>query len=72
MLADNTKILKKNIVPIASVSDRLENKIYTWTLVTNNKYPSSVNQEEEKREIKVFKTIEVLKSALINSHSKSK
>ena len=74
MLIDNTKILKKNIVPVTSIRDSLKNKIYTWTVIINNEHASSVlsNQEEEKREIRVFETIEVLKSALINSHSISK
>jgi hypothetical protein len=68
MLTDNTKILKKNIVPITSISDSLESKIYTWTVATNNEYPSGqlTNQEEEKRKIRVFETIEGLKSALTN------
>lgn len=68
MLTDHTKVLKKNIIPVALINDDLENKVYTWTIVTN-KDRTARNLEEETREIRLFETIEHLKSAMIDPYT---
>ncbi|OYX22784.1 MAG: hypothetical protein B7Z06_11155 [Flavobacteriales bacterium 32-35-8] len=69
LLTNNAKILKKNIIPVSLISENLENKIYTWNVITNSGHASgvSVSLEEAKRIINSFASTGVVKSNIAES-----
>lgn len=69
LLTNNAKILKKNIIPVSLISENLENKIYTWNVITDSGHASgvSVSLEEAKRVINSFASTGVLKSNIAES-----
>lgn len=71
LLTNNAKILKKNIIPMSLLNENLENKIYTWNVITNSGHASgvSVSLEEAKRIIDSFKSMGVVKSNIAESSS---
>jgi len=66
MLTENTKILKKSIVPVNLSKKNLVNNDYSWDVVVTKGHASSLyaNLKKDKKEKRTFKTIEALKSAL--------
>ena len=56
MLTNNSKILRKNILPVILVNEKLEDKIYTWNVITNSGQTSgvSVSLAEAKKVINSF------------------
>lgn len=66
MLTNNSKILKKNIIP---VNEKVEDRIYTWLVTTNSGQISgvSVSLEDAKKVINSFGYNEVLNSEIVES-----
>ncbi|WP_157804980.1 hypothetical protein [Confluentibacter lentus] len=69
LLTNNAKILKKNIIPMSLISENLENKIYTWNVITNSGHASgvSISLEEAIRVINSFGNSEEVKSNIDES-----
>ncbi|WP_162623314.1 hypothetical protein [Confluentibacter sediminis] len=68
-LSNNSKIIKKNIIPMSLISKNLGDKIYTWNVITNSGHASgvSVSLEEAKRVINSFGNTEIVKSNIVES-----
>ena len=70
LLANNTKILKKNIIPLVTARQwYTKDKVYTWNRITNHGKANGVSTsfEEAQKVINLFKTKEVIKSNIIES-----
>lgn len=72
LLTKNVKILKKNIIPIAIMNDHLDNKIYTWNVITNFGHASgvSLSLEEANRVIDSFGSKEVIQFNIMETSTK--
>ncbi len=69
LLTNNTKILKKNIIPMSLISENLGDKVYTWNVITHSGHASgvSVSLEEARRVIHSFGNTEIVKSNIVES-----
>ena len=43
MLTNNSRIIKKNIIPTSSTNESEEDKIYTWNVITNSGKASGIS-----------------------------
>lgn len=62
MLTTNAKVLRKNIIPVSSVNEGSEDKIYTWNVISTNGQASGISKslKEAQRVINSFGTTEVV------------
>lgn len=69
VLTNNTRIFRKNITPVTLLNETLEDKIYTWNVITNSGQVSgvSVSLEEARKVINSFGYKEIVKSKIIES-----
>lgn len=69
ILTNNARILKKNIIPLSLTNKSLEDKIYTWNVITKKGQASGISTslEEAQRVINSFGAMEVLKSNIAES-----
>lgn len=58
LLTNNARILKKNIIPVTTSNDGLEDKIYTWKIIRNYVQASGIAKslKEAKKAIQLFDT----------------
>jgi hypothetical protein len=63
-LTNNAKILKKNITPVSITNENLDNKVYSWNVITTSGHASgvSLSLEEAKTVVNSFDNKEVIKS----------
>lgn len=74
MLTNNSRILKKNIIPLTLRDENLRDKTYTWYVTTNSGQASgvSVSLEDAKKVINSFGYNEVIHSNIVESVVPSK
>lgn len=58
LLTNNARILKKNIIPVTTINDGLEDKIFTWKIIRNYVQASGIAKslKEAKKAIQSFDT----------------
>lgn len=68
-LTKNAKILKKNIMPISSIYENKEDKIYTWNVITKNSEASGITTslKEAQNALNLFGSAEIIKSNISES-----
>tara|TARA_R110002049_G_scaffold309311_1_gene521169 strand:- start:22044 stop:22484 length:441 start_codon:yes stop_codon:yes gene_type:complete len=68
-ITNGSKIITKSITPMATGTNKPDEKIYTWSIVTLKGHASgqSVSLEEAKNMVKSFDTEKVIKSNIIET-----
>lgn len=74
LLTNNSRIFKKNIIPLTLKDENLRDKTYTWYVTTNSGQVSgvSVSLEDAKKVINSFGYNEVIHSNIVESTVSSK
>lgn len=74
LLTNNSKIFKKNIIPLTLKDENIRDKTYTWYVTTNSGQVSgvSLSLEDAKKAINSFGYNEVIHSNIVESAVPSK